>query len=61
VELAGWRLQVITPANQSGYRTPLRIHQLDVAAWAEEGPRKAAAQRKAAATVTTASQLGKAA
>jgi hypothetical protein len=61
VELAGWRLQAITPANQSGYRTPLRIHQLDVAAWAEEGPRKAAAQRRAAATVTTASQLGKAA
>jgi hypothetical protein len=61
VELAGWRLQAITPATQSGYRTPLRIHQLDVAAWAEEGPRKAAAQRRAAATVTTASQLGKAA
>jgi hypothetical protein len=61
VELAGWRLQAITPANSSGYRTPLRIHQLDVAAWAEEGPRKAAAQRRAAATVTTASQLGKAA
>jgi hypothetical protein len=61
VELAGWRLQAITPATQSGYRTPLRIHQLDVAAWAEEGPRKAAAQRRAAATVTAASQLGKAA
>jgi hypothetical protein len=61
VELAGWRLQAITPANQSGYRTPLRIHQLDVAAWAEEGPREEAAQRKAAATLTTASQLGKAA